>query len=201
MGWPGVILLMALETVIFFIPSEAVMTLAGWLLVKDKGHGVEWLLLAATMGGLGSTLGSLLCYYVGAWGRVLLSRYGRYLFISEDDILASERFFARWGTWAVFFGRMVPLVRTFISIPAGAARMDVRLFLVYTFAGSTVWAGLLAIAGYYMGENWERVRDWLGPADIVIAVLLAAIFVWYMVRHVRSAWRRPQTLESGSGDG
>ncbi|MPZ48999.1 MAG: DedA family protein [Dehalococcoidia bacterium] len=180
---------MALETVIFLIPSEAVMTLAGWMLIKDKGLGPEWIILAGLLGGFGSTLGSVFIYYLGVWGgRPIVQRYGRYFFVSLDDLTAAERFFDRWGTWAVFFGRMLPLVRTFISLPAGTARMDVRLFTIYTFAGSAIWAGLLAGLGYALGENWQQLRDWMGPADIVVAVLLATFLAWYVIRHVRKAW-------------
>lgn len=193
MEWPGVVILMALETVIFFIPSEAVMTLAGWMLIKEKGHGAEWLVLAGILGGLGSTLGSIFAYYVGAWGgRPLLERYGRYLLISHSDIVSAERFFDRWGTWAVFFGRMVPLVRTFISVPAGIARMDLRQFTLYTFAGSVIWAAVLAAWGYVLGENWEDARAWMRPADVPIALVLLLLLAWYVIRHVRQAWEAPQ---------
>jgi membrane protein DedA with SNARE-associated domain len=196
MGWPGVVIMMALETVIFLIPSEAVMTLAGWMLIKAKGFGPEWLIVAALLGGLGSTIGSIAFYYAGAWGgRPLLDRYGRYLFISAADIDRGDRFFQRYGTWAVFFGRMVPLVRSFISIPAGIARMDIRVFTIYTFAGSTIWAGLLAAAGFMLGENWEDLRAWMGPADIVVAIVLGLFVVWYIWRQVKEAWEVPQTSE------
>jgi len=188
-----VVVLMALETVIFVIPSEAVMTFAGWLLVKDRGLGAEWLVMAGLLGAAGSTIGSLFFYYVGVLGgRPVLARWGRYLFISEDEVEAAERFFNRWGTWAVFFGRMVPLVRSFISIPAGVARMDLRLFTVYTFAGSFVWALLLAAAGYKLGENWEDIRAWMGPADIVVAAILILAFVWYVYKQVKQAWEVPK---------
>jgi membrane protein DedA with SNARE-associated domain len=184
---------MALETVIFFIPSEAVMTLAGWMLIKAKGLGAEWIILAGALGGLGSTLGSIPIYYLGAWGgRALVEKYGRYVLISRDDIVAAERFFDRWGLWAVFFGRMVPLVRTFVSLPAGVAHMDFRLFTIFTFAGSAIWAGILAAAGYILGENWEDLRAWMGPADIIVAAILAVFLVWYVVRHIRKAWEAPQ---------
>lgn len=185
---------MALETVVFLVPSEAVMTLAGWMLIKEKGHGPEWLVLAGVLGGLGSTLGSLAFYYVGAWGgRPFLLRYGRYLLIAYDDIAAADRFFRRHGAWAVFFGRMVPLVRTFVSVPAGVARMDVRVFTLYTFAGSVVWATALAAAGYAMGENWQGLRAWMGPADVFVAAGLVLFCVWYVVRHIKKAWEVPET--------
>jgi membrane protein DedA with SNARE-associated domain len=184
---------MALETVIFMIPSEAVMTLAGWMLIKDKGLGPEWIVLAGLLGGLGSTLGSIFAYYVGVWGgRPLVQRFGRYFFISANELDAAERFFSRWGTWAVFFGRMVPLVRTFVGVPAGAARMDLRLYTIYTFAGSVIWAGLLAAAGYALGENWTDLRAWMAPADFVVAGVLLVLVAWYVIRHVKKAWEVPQ---------
>ena len=186
-------MLMALETVIFLIPSEAVMTFAGWLLVKDEGLGSEWILLAGLLGGAGSTLGSLLFYYVGVLGgRPVLARFGRYLFISEDEVSNAERFFARWGIWAVFFGRMVPLVRSFISIPAGVARMDLKLFTIFTFAGSVIWATLLAAIGYKMGANWEKIQEWMGPADIIVVLILAVGLAWYIYRQVKQAWEVPK---------
>lgn len=189
MSWPGVVVLMALETVVFLIPSEAVMTFAGWLLIKAKGHGIEWLPLAGVLGGLGSTIGSIFFYYVGVWGgRPLIERYGRFVFISPNDLDHAERFFARWGTWAVFFGRMVPLVRSFISIPAGVARMDLKLFTLYTFLGSVIWATLLAGLGYQLGENWEDIRAFFGPLDIVVAVLLVLFIVWYVYKQVKQSW-------------
>jgi membrane protein DedA with SNARE-associated domain len=194
MGWPGVVALMALETIVFLIPSEAVMTFAGWLLVKEEGLGPEWIVLAALLGGLGSTIGGWAFYYAGAWGgRPFLERYGRYFFISEGDIAKSERFFDRWGPLAVFFGRMVPLVRSFVSIPAGIAGMDIRAFTLYTFAGSTIWAGLLATAGYMLGENWEDLRAWMGPADIIVALVLALLAAWYIWHQVKESWEGPRT--------
>lgn len=193
MQWPGVVILMALETVIFFIPSEAVMTLAGWMLIKEKGHGWELVPLAGALGALGSTLGSIFCYYIGVWGgRPLVQRYGRYFFVSPDDIHDAERFFARWGKVAVFVGRMVPLVRTFISIPAGVARMDLRTFTIYTFAGSFVWSLWLAAVGYQLGENWEDIRDWMAPADIPVAIALVAFVAWYVYSHVKKSWEAPK---------
>ena len=187
---------MALETVIFLIPSEAVMTFAGWLLVKEKGLGWEWVVLAGILGGLGSTIGSVFFYYVGVLGgRPILARWGRYFFISEGDVEKAERFFARWGIWAVFFGRMVPLVRSFISIPAGVARMDLKLFLIYTFAGSVIWATFLAAIGYKLGENWEDLQAFLGPADIAVAVVLVVLGLWYIYMQIKQSWEGPKPHE------
>ncbi len=153
-------------------------------------------MLAGILGGFGSTLGSLVFYYIGVLGgRPVLARFGRYFFISEDDVVRAERFFARWGTWAVFFGRMVPLVRSFISVPAGVARMDIRLFTIYTFAGSVIWATFLAGLGYELGENWDDIEDFLGPVDVVVIALLIVLGIWYVYRQVKQSWEVPKPRE------
>lgn len=195
MEWPGVVAMMAIESAAIPLPSEIIMPLAGWMLVKDRGLGEAWLLLAAFCGALGNLLGSLLAYYVGAWGgRPLVLRYGRYLLISRHDLDLADRWFARYGNWTVFASRLLPVVRTFISVPAGVARMPVLQFSVYTFAGSFPWSLGLAWAGFLLGENWERIRDWMRPADIPIAVVVLLLIGLYVYRHVRGAWtEEPET--------
>src|SRR5439155_15239817 len=159
--WPGVIFLMAIESAAVPLPSEIVMPLAGWKLVKEKGLGVEWIALAGLFGAIGNTLGSLVAYYAGAFGgRPLVLKYGKYILVSRHDLDAADRFFDRWGAWAIFFARLLPVVRTFVSVPAGIARMPVVQFPVYTFAGSFHWSVGFAAAGYILGENWEKIRSW-----------------------------------------
>ena len=180
---------MAIESATIPLPSEIIMPLAGWVLVKDRGLGEAWLLLAAFFGALGNTLGSVAAYYVGAWGgRPLVARYGRYVLISNHDLDIADRWFARWGNWAVFFSRLLPVVRTFISVPAGIARMPIGRFVVYSFAGSFPWSLGLAWAGFALGENWERIREWMRPADIPILIGVLALVGLYVYRHVRRAW-------------
>ena len=182
---------MAIESAAIPLPSELIMPLAGWMLVKDKGLGPEWLLLAGFFGAVGNTLGSLFAYYAGAWGgRPLVVKYGRYILISRHDLDLADRFFDRWGAWAIFFARMLPVVRTFVSLPAGISRMHLGHFTVYTFAGSFLWSLGLAAAGYALGENWERLREWMRPFDIPIAIALGILLVWYIVRHIRRAWEK-----------
>jgi membrane protein DedA with SNARE-associated domain len=164
------------------------MPFAGWLLVKEKGLGYEYLLLAGVLGGVGSTVGSLFFYYVGyLGGRPIVARWGKYFFISEDDLTKGERFFAKYGAFACFFGRFVPLVRTFVSVPAGLARMDLKVFVIYTLAGSIIWATLLAWIGYQLGENYEKIRDYMGPADVIVAILVVAGGAWYVFTQVRQS--------------
>jgi membrane protein DedA with SNARE-associated domain len=181
--------MMAIESAAIPLPSEIIMPLAGWMLVKDRGLGVSWLLLAAFCGALGNLIGSLLGYYVGAWGgRPLVLRYGRYLLISHHDLDLAERWFERHGRWTVFFSRLLPVVRTFVSVPAGVARMPIWQFSAYTFAGSFPWSLGLAWAGFLLGEHWERIRDWMRPADIPIVVVVLLLIGLYVYRHVRRAW-------------
>jgi len=190
---------MAIESACIPLPSEIIMPLAGWFLVDDRGLGQQWLLLAAFCGALGNLLGSLIAYAVGAWGgRPLLLRYGRYVLITRHEVEQAERWFARYGDWAVFVSRVLPVVRTFISLPAGIARMNVWRFSILTFVGSFPWSLGLAWAGFVLGENWERIRDWMRPADIPILIVLAALVAWYIYRRVRTVLRDVEPSISGS---
>ncbi len=185
--------MMAIESAAIPLPSELIMPLAGWMLIKEKGLGVEWLVLAGLFGAIGNTLGSLVAYYAGSWGgRPLVQRYGRYFLISHHDLDLADRFFQRWGAWAILFARMLPVVRTFVSVPAGVSKMNVGQFTLFTFAGSFPWSLALATAGYILGENWEDLRAWMRPADYPIAAVLLVLLVWYVVRHIRRAWEAPQ---------
>jgi membrane protein DedA with SNARE-associated domain len=193
--------MMAIESACIPLPSEIIMPLAGWMLIKDEGLGPAWLLLAAFCGAVGNTLGSLIAYWAGVWGgRPLVEKYGKYILISHHDLDLADRFFQRWGNLAVFGSRLLPVVRTFISLPAGISRMPVWQFTVYTFAGAFIWSFFLAWAGYLLGENWEDLRAWMRPADIPILIAIAALAAWYVYRHVKRAWGAPagpgaQTLD------
>jgi membrane protein DedA with SNARE-associated domain len=188
-SWPGVIALMAIESACIPLPSELIMPLAGWMLIKDRGLGWEWLILAGLFGAIGNTIGSLIAYYVGArGGRPFIEKYGKYILVSHHDLDLADRFFARWGMITVFASRLLPVVRTFISFPAGVSRMPVWRFTIYSFAGSFPWSLGLAAAGYALGENWEDLRAWMRPADIPIIIIMGALVAWYVYRHVKRAW-------------
>ena len=187
---------MAVESACIPLPSELIMPLAGWMLIKDQGLGFEWVLFAGLCGAIGNTLGSLAAYYAGAvGGRPLVEKYGKYFLISHHDLDLADRFFQRWGVWAVFFARLAPIVRTFISLPAGITKMPVRQFALFTFLGSFPWSVGLAAGGYFLGENWEDLRKWMRPADVPVAIILGILLAWYVVRHVRRAWEAPQRSE------
>ena len=188
-GWPGVIAMMAIESANIPLPSEIVMPLAGWMLIKARGGAPIEALLAGFYGALGCTLGSAFSYALGAWGgRPFLDRYGRYLLISRHDLDLADRWFARYGDWAAFISRLLPIVRTFISFPAGVARMRFSSFLALTFAGSFPWCTALAYGGFVLGEHWETLRGWMRPFDIPIAIALIVLFGWFLYRHIKRAF-------------
>ncbi len=200
--WPGVVLLMAIESANIPLPSEIIMPLSGWILIQDKGLSVAFVFLAAFCGALGNLLGSWLSYWVGAkGGRPLLERYGKYLLLSREDILRADRWFAKYGEWTVFLTRMMPVVRTFISFPAGVARMNLLKFSVYTFLGSLPWSLGLAYGGYLLGENWESLRAVMRPFDIPIILVIVGVVafcVWKRVRALRAQEGRYPTTPQGS---
>jgi len=185
-GWPGVVFLMALESAAVPFPSEVIMPLAGWFLVKERGGGVDWLLLAGLWGALGNLLGSLAAYGSGLWlGRPLLLRYGRWLLVTPRDLALADAWFQRHGEAAVFLSRLLPVVRTFISVPAGVARMPVGRFALLTLLGSYPWALGLAAGGYLLGQHWERLMDWFRPVSLPLAVALLGLVAWYYIRRLR----------------
>jgi membrane protein DedA with SNARE-associated domain len=187
-GWTGVVVAMAIESACIPLPSEVVMPLAGWMLVQAKGLSVLHTAWAGLYGALGCTIGSVITYWVGALGgRPLLERYGRYVLISRHDIEMADRWFSRYGEAAAFFSRLMPIVRTFISLPAGIARMNFPKFTMLTFVGSFIWCWALAWAGYVFGEHWREVREIMRPFDIPIAIALVALVIWYVRRHLKRA--------------
>jgi membrane protein DedA with SNARE-associated domain len=136
----------------------------------------------ATAGALGCNLGSLVAYYIGYYGgRPLVERYGRYIWLSEKELHWADRFFEKWGDWAVFVSRLLPVVRTFIALPAGIARMSRVRFHIYTFVGSWIWCYVLAYIGMKLGEHWNTLGKYFHRFDAVIAAFLvvgAAFFLW-----------------------
>jgi membrane protein DedA with SNARE-associated domain len=190
MQWPGVVILMAIESACIPFPSEIIMPLAGWMLIKEQSLPVVYVFAAGAWGALGNTIGSVIAYYVGLWaGRPLLNKYGRYILLSQRDLDLTDRWFARSGGWTVFVSRLLPVVRTYISLPAGIARMNIYKFLIYTFAGAFIWSAGLAYGGYLMGEHWEQLRNAMRPFDPVIIgaiLILIALYIYRHIKHLKS---------------
>jgi membrane protein DedA with SNARE-associated domain len=185
-GYRGIVILMAIESACIPLPSELIMPFAGYLVFS----GIMKLFWVATAGAIGCNLGSLVAYEIGAYGgRPLVERYGRWVLMGKRELDWADRFFARWGYLAVFVARMLPVVRTFIALPAGIARMPRLRFHVYTFLGSWPWCFFLAWFGMKMGENWRELGKYLHKFDVVIVVIIAAGIVWF----VRSHWKNRLT--------
>ena len=186
MGWPGVVVMMAIESAAIPLPSELIMPLAGWFLIRSNDLPLWWLLVAALLGAVGNTIGSWLTFWIGAaGGRPLLDRYGRFLLVTGRDLDSADRWFARFGGLAVFVGRLMPVVRTFISLPAGVARMNLFSFTALTLVGSFLWSLVLVSAGYILGANFERVRRVMSTLDIPIIIILIILLALYVYRHTR----------------
>src|SRR5580698_5830627 len=186
----GVVLLMAIESACIPLPSEVIMPFAGYLVSIGKFS----LIGAATAGALGCNVGSTVAYYVAAiGGRPVLDRWGKYVLINSAELERTDRFFARYGSATVFFGRLLPVVRTFIAFPAGLARMPILKFQIYTFVGSWPWCFALAYIGYLLGARWDSVpsfRKRCHEFDAVVAAALVAGFAWFIWSRWRES-RRP----------
>ena len=185
MGYPGVILLMAIESACIPLPSEIIMPFAGYLVAQ--GHFT--LLGVATAGAIGCNLGSVVAYEFGKrGGRPLALKYGRFVLIDHADIDKADRFFAKYGDWAVLIGRLLPVIRTFIAFPAGVARMPLLRFHFYTFIGSWPWCFGLAWVGMKLGTTWNtdpRMKAVLHSFDVVIVLGVLAGLVWFVWHKVR----------------
>jgi membrane protein DedA with SNARE-associated domain len=143
-------------------------------------------------GAVGCLIGSAIAYWIGAvGGRPVLLRYGKYVLISQHDADRADEWFARHGDATIFFTRLMPIVRTFISLPAGIARMDFRKFLIFTFLGSLPWCFALALAGYKLGEHWRDVGSALHKYDLVIGVAIVLLIALFLYRHLRQPERAP----------
>ena len=187
MGWPGVVFLMGIESAAIPFPSELIMPLAGWLLIEAKGDSAWMLGMAAFYGALGNLLGSWVAYWISyKGGRPLLNRYGKYVLVTRHDVDRAEEWFQRYGELAVFASRLLPVVRTFISIPAGIARMNIWKFSFYTFIGSYPWSLGLAYGGYKLGENWEDLRRVMRPFDFPIAGVIAVAVLWFIYHRIKA---------------
>jgi len=179
-GYLGIFITMALESAAMPVPSEIIMPFAGYVVFQGKLD----LLLVLAAGTLGNLVGSVILYYVGLLGgRPLLIKYGKYVLISEKEIKRAEAWFKKYGTKAVFFSRMLPVVRTFSSLPAGTARMDFKKFCLYTVAGSVPWNLALLYIGVLLGKNWQEIEGVLRILDIVIIIGIIAVIA-YFVRHL-----------------
>ncbi len=179
-GYGGITLLMAIESACIPLPSELIMPFAGYLVFEGK-FTLFW---AATAGAIGCNLGSLIAYEIGYYGgRPLVEKFGSYVLLGKRDLEWVESFFRRGGQLTVLIGRLLPVVRTFIALPAGIARMPRGRFHLYTFLGSWPWCFGLAYLGMKLGENWRSLGRYFHKFDAVIGVLLLLGVVYFVYSH------------------
>ena len=203
LGYLGVFIAMTIESAMIPLPSELILPFAGFM-VSDPCQiepltGQPWnYWIAVIVATIGNTTGSLIAYGIGVYGgRPFLERYGKYVLIRHHEIEIAEQWFARWGSPTVFFSRMLPIVRTFISFPAGVARMPLGKFVLYSTLGALPWSMALVWAGVQLGENWEQIRHALEPFDLVIALGVAGLLVVLLLW--RLGWPGAGRLRKGGG--
>jgi len=184
LGYGGVVFLMAIESANIPLPSEVIMPFSGFLVWAGRFN----LIWVALSGGLGCLIGSWFSYWLGAvGGRPLIEKYGKYILMSHHDLDLTDRWFKKWGNPTVFIGRLLPIVRTFISFPAGIARVNLLTFSIYTFVGSVIWSYFLAYIGKKLGDNWDSLKTTFHRFDLVIGILIILGIVLWIYRHIRQA--------------
>ncbi len=182
LGYPGVALLMAIESAAIPLPSEIIMPFAGFLVNEGRFS----LFGLAMTGAVGSVIGSTFIYAIAYYGgRPLIYKYGHWVLVTHHDLELAENFFKRFGKWASFFGRMIPVVRTFISVPAGLCREKFSRFIIGAFIGSFVWSYFLAWLGVRLGENWHSLETYFRKFDFLFLAILIIFAIYWIRRHIK----------------
>ncbi|MGH8003542.1 MAG: DedA family protein [Limisphaerales bacterium] len=181
-GYPIVALFMAIESACIPLPSEIIMPFAGFLV--HEGRFSIW---GATLAGaIGNLIGSVITYWVGYYGgRAAVVKWGKYILFSERDLNNADRFFQRYGSAATFFSRMLPIIRTFISLPAGISRMKFWPFAIFSFLGAIPWCWFLTYIGVKLGQNWNTIGQYLHKFDYAVAALILLGIAWYLHHHLK----------------
>jgi membrane protein DedA with SNARE-associated domain len=190
MGYLGIVLLMAIESACIPLPSEVIMPFSGYLVYTGQFN----LWIVAFMGALGCNVGSAVAYEIGYYGgRPLVERYGSYIWLSEAELNWADRFFAKFGDWTVLISRMLPVIRTFIALPAGIARMRRFRFHMYTFVGSFPWCLGLAYLGMKAGEHWNYLGKYFHQFDKLIGAIILIGIIWFVWTHWRHRVRESRS--------
>ena len=182
-GYFAVAILMAMENACIPIPSELILGFAGYLIFADQ-MTFTGAMIAGMIGGM---VGSIFAYLVGSYGgRKFVDKYGKYFLVKKSHVDLAQRWFDKYGIRAVFFSRMLPVVRTFISLPAGFARVNFKAFLFYTFAGSLPWTALILYLGMLFGENWKKLLELGHEASIIVVIAILVVIAVYIYRRRKS---------------
>lgn len=175
-GYVGVFILMALESAALPVPSEVIMSFAGYLAYQ----GVFSLTMVSFVGALGCMFGSIVSYYVGLkGGRPFIDRYGKYFFLNREHLDLTEKWFIKYGDKAVFFSRLLPVFRTFISLPAGIAKYSFKKLVLFSFVGSLPWCFALAYIGFRLGRHWKNIIAFFNGLDIFIVIVIVLTFAYF----------------------
>ncbi len=190
LGYFGVFILMTLESALIPIPSEVTMPFSGSLIASGQFN--FWVLVI--VGTVGNLVGSLLAYWLGAWGqeavvRKVIVKYGKYILVSEHEYDRSETWFRNHGELMVFASRVLPVLRTFISLPAGVAKMNLPRFIIYTTVGSFIWSFILTKIGVTLGANWQSLEGYFRKFDVVIVVFCVGVVAWYIWHKLKKVKR------------
>ncbi|KUK75892.1 MAG: hypothetical protein XD93_1213 [candidate division WS6 bacterium 34_10] len=200
LGYIGVFIAVFLESFLALIPSEIILPFSGF--VASRGS-MNIVLVILTVG-IGAYLGTLIFYFIGLWGEdfvlKFLKKYGKYIFISEEDLEKANKTFEKHGEWIVFVGRFIPLIRTVISFPAGVAKMKFSKFSLYTIVGSLMFGAALSLAGYFMGENWPVVSTYISQYENVVLSLLTIALLIYIWRGMRGVIKKSKSKEAQKED-
>lgn len=181
-GYITVFITMVMESMVLPVPSEAVMPFAGFLVAERKFT----FFLVVLFSTLGSVVGSLISYAIGYYGeKAIIHKYGGFLLLDNEELEATERFFNRYGDITIFISRFIPVIRHLISIPAGFAQMNVMKFAIFTIIGAGIWNGFLAYTGFYLKSNWDAVMKYSRIVDVVVILILAGLFGYYIYRHIK----------------
>jgi membrane protein DedA with SNARE-associated domain len=183
LGYPGVFLLMAMHSAAIPVPSEVVMPFAGYLVSQGRFNYFA-VVIVGTLGNLAG--GSIIYVLAKHGGRKLVEKYEHAVFVSKSDLERVEKFFHRFGAFAIFLGRCMPIVATFISIPAGLSKIKYWKFAVFTFFGAIIWNFLLVYIGMKLGQNWTVLRDKLHNFELLILVLIVIGAIWWIYRHIKN---------------
>lgn len=186
LGYPGIVVCMAIESALIPLPSEIIMPFSGYLVSLGRFN----LILVALAGALGNVIGSLLAYGLGYWGhervvRRLIRRWGKWILVSEDELDEAEKLLHKYKDWVVLGSRVIPGIRTVISLPCGIAKLPIYRFIVLTFIGSLVWSYFLAWIGFILGEHWDILGPYFHKADfLIIALIIGAIvfYIWHKLK-------------------
>ncbi len=181
-GYVGVAALMALASFNIPVSSEAVMVFSGYLAFDGRFN----LILIILTGAIGDLIGCLAAYCLGFYGgRPLIEKYGKYIFLSSHELNKTENWFLKYGRWVAFAGRLLPLIRSFSSFPAGLSKMDIKKFLSYSFFGALIWSGTFSVIGFKMAENWTQINVYFRKLDIIIGVLLLILIAMIVKKNIK----------------